>query len=221
MTWPGESIRVVLADDETLIRAGCLALLRADPRIDVIAEAGDGYEAIDVVRHRRPDVVILDIRMPRLDGLAAAAQIRRELPGMRVLILTTFGEADYVAAALDLGVDGFVVKAGQPGELAAAVHAVMSGGAYLSPPVARGLIERDARRREPAADATRRVAELTDREREVLRLLADGASNAEIGVAMHLVEGTIKGYVSGMLRTLGVRNRVEAALLAYRAGLTR
>ncbi|MFE3457379.1 response regulator [Nocardiopsis aegyptia] len=213
-------IRVLLADDEAMIRAGVRAILDSDPAVEVVAEAADGREAVDLVLSHRPDVALMDIRMPRMDGLAAAAEIHRVAPGTAVVMLTTFGEDEYVSQALGDGASGFLLKAGDPRELITGVHAVADGGAYLSPKVARQVIAqfgggRAARRSAAAA----RVAELTERERDVLALIGAGLSNADIAARLFLVEGTVKSYVSAILSRLGMRNRVQAAILAYEAGL--
>ncbi|WP_320064750.1 response regulator transcription factor [Micromonospora sp. RTGN7] len=212
-------VRVVLADDEAMIRAGIRAILGADPGIEVVGEAGDGAAAVELVRARRPDVALLDIRMPRLDGLAAAAEIRRLVPDTATVMLTTFGEDDHVARALGHGASGFLLKAGDPRELIAGVRAVANGGAYLSPRIARRIIELNGARlaRGPAARA--RTAGLTDREREVLALVGAGLSNAEIARRLHLVEGTVKSYLTSIFTRLEVRNRVQAAIVAHEAGL--
>ncbi|MFG1945638.1 response regulator [Nonomuraea sp. NPDC048826] len=213
-------IRILLADDETMIRAGVRAILASDPTLEVVAEAGDGREAVDLAISHHPDVALLDIRMPRLDGLAAAAEMRRAAPGTGVVMLTTFGEDDYIAKALELGASGFLLKSGDPRELIAGVHAVAGGGAYLSPGVARRVISQLAGgRMTRGAQARDQVAALTEREREVLALLGGGLSNAEIAGRLHIVEGTVKAYVSSILTRLGVRNRVQAAIIAYEAGL--
>jgi DNA-binding NarL/FixJ family response regulator len=212
-------IPVLLADDEAMIRAGVRAILAADPEIEVVAEAADGRAAVDLVRAHRPRVALLDIRMPRLDGLAAGAQIRRLVPETAVIMLTTFGEDDYIAQALGDGASGFLLKSGDPRELIAGVRAVADGGAYLSPRVARRVIDLGGgwMTRGPAArDLT---SALTEREREVLGLVGAGLSNAEIGRRLFLVEGTVKGYLSTIFTRLGVRNRVQAAIVAYEAGL--
>jgi DNA-binding NarL/FixJ family response regulator len=213
-------IRVLLADDEAMIRAGVKAILAADPRIEVVAEAADGREAVEQVRGHRPDVALLDIRMPVLDGLAAAAEIRRVAPDTATVMLTTFGEDDYIAQALGEGASGFLLKAGDPRELIAGVHAVAAGAAYLSPQVAHRVIRelRDGRMSRGAA-ARDRIDALTEREREVLALVGAGLSNAEIARKLYLVEGTVKSYVSTILTRLDVRNRVQAAIIAYEAGL--
>ncbi|WP_285730959.1 response regulator transcription factor [Nocardiopsis sp. ATB16-24] len=213
-------IRVLLADDEAMIRAGVRAILGSDPGIEVVAEASDGREAVDMVLSHRPDVALLDIRMPRMDGLAATAEIRRVAPSTSVIILTTFGEDGYISQALGDGAGGFLLKAGDPRELITGVHAVADGGAYLSPQVARQVIARfgGARAAREAA-AVARIEELTQREREVLALVGAGLSNADIAERLFLVEGTVKSYVSAILNRLGLRNRVQAAILAHEAGL--
>ncbi|MFI0487428.1 response regulator [Actinomadura sp. 9N215] len=213
-------IRALLADDEAMIRAGVRAILTADPGIDVVAEAADGREAIDLTLRHRPDVTLLDIRMPRLDGLAAAAELRRVAPGTAIVMLTTFGEDEYIARALSGGASGFLLKSGDPRELIAGVRAVADGGAYLSPKVAHRVItELGGGRLSGGARARRRTAGLTPRERDVLALLGAGLSNAQIAARLHVVEGTVKAYVSAILTRLDVRNRVQAAVLAYEAGL--
>ncbi|MEO3801974.1 response regulator transcription factor [Nonomuraea sp. B1E8] len=213
-------IRILLADDEAMIRAGVRAILASDPSLEVVAEAADGRQAVDLAISHRPDVALLDIRMPRLDGLAAAAELRRAAPDVAVVMLTTFGEDDYIAKALDVGAGGFLLKSGDPRELIAGIHAVAEGAAYLSPKVAHRVITQlSGGRMARGAEARDRVASLTDREREVLALLGAGLSNAEIARRLHIVEGTVKAYVSAILTRLDVRNRVQAAIIAYEAGL--
>ncbi|MBY8852404.1 response regulator transcription factor [Saccharothrix longispora] len=215
-------IRVLLGDDETMVRAGVRAILDTDPGLEVVAEAADGAQAVELARRHRPDVAVLDIRMPVLDGLAAAAEIRKQVPATAVMMLTTFSEDAYIAQALASGASGFLLKTGDPRELIAGVHAVADGAAYLSPEVAHRVITelgqsqgtpRMARR----VEALERIRALSEREREVLVLVGAGLSNAEIARRLHLVEGTVKAYVSTILSTLGVRNRVLAALVAYDA----
>ncbi|WP_043621512.1 response regulator [Nonomuraea candida] len=213
-------IRILLADDEAMIRAGVRAILQSDPELDVVAEASDGRQAVDLAISHHPDVALLDIRMPRLDGLAAAAEMRRAAPGTAVVMLTTFGEDDYIAKALDVGASGFLLKSGDPRELIAGIHAVADGAAYLSPKVAqRVIVQLSGGRMAKGALARDRIEALTDREREVLALLGAGMSNAEIARRLHIVEGTVKAYVSTILTRLDVRNRVQAAIIAYEAGL--
>jgi DNA-binding NarL/FixJ family response regulator len=218
----GAVIRVLLADDEAMIRAGVRAILGAGEDIEVVAEAGDGREAVTLALAHRPDVALLDIRMPGLDGLAAGEEIARTVPGTAVAMLTTFSEDAYVARALSGGATGFLLKSGDPYELIAGVRAVAGGAAFLSPKVARHVIEgygaQSVRR---GADARARTAVLTPREREVLGLVGEGLSNPEIAARLHLVEGTVKAYVSAVLDRLGVKNRVQAAIVAYEAGLVR
>lgn len=214
-------IRVVLADDEHMVRAGVTAILAHDPQIEVVAEVGDGAETVAACRRHRPDVALVDIRMPGVDGLAATGTLRREVPDTAVVILTTFQDDTYIAQALGAGAAGFLLKSGDPRELLAAVHAAADGASYLSPEVARRVVDQlGPDRLARAAAARERVAGLTEREREVLRLLADGLSNAEIARQLYLVEGTVKAHVSAILTALGARNRVQAALTAYEAGLT-
>ncbi|MGO1165099.1 MAG: response regulator [Janibacter sp.] len=216
-------IRVLLADDEATVRAGVRAILTTDEGIEVVAEAGDGHEAVDLVHRHRPDVALLDIRMPRLDGLAAGAEILRGAPGTAVVMLTTFSEDEYIARALSDGASGFLLKSGDPRELLAGVRAVADGAAYLSPKVAHRVITELGRdvsgRMSRTAAARERVDRLTARERDVLTLLGAGHSNAEIAGRLHLVEGTVKAYVSAILDRLEVRNRVQAAVIAHEAGL--
>lgn len=213
-------IRVLLADDEAMIRAGVRAILGTADGIEVVAEAADGREAVDLALGHRPDVCLLDIRMPRLDGLQAAAELHKVAPGTAVAMLTTFSEDEYIASALGSGAAGFLLKSGNPRELIAGVQAVAEGGAYLSPSIARRVISRlGAGQLGKQATARARVEELTAREREVLALVGAGLSNAEIAGRLHVVEGTVKAYVSQVLARLGFKNRVQAAILAYEAGL--
>ncbi|MFB9968076.1 response regulator [Sinosporangium siamense] len=213
-------IKVLLADDEVLVRAGIRAILAASPDFEVVAEAGDGREAIELARGHRPDVALLDVRMPVLDGLDAAAEMRRAVPGVAVVILTTFSEDEYIAKALEGGASGFLLKSGDPYELMAAIRAVHRGAAFLSPQIAHRLIQQVTGGRMSRRSAAReRIAVLTPREREVLTLVGAGLSNAEISARLFLVEGTVKAYVSAILGRLEVRNRVQAAVLAYEAGL--
>lgn len=208
-------IRVLLADDEAMVRAGVRAILGSDPALEVVAEAGDGREAIDLALKHRPDVVLLDVRMPRLDGLAAARELARL--GFGVAMLTTFNDDGYLEQALDGGARGFLLKSGDPRELIAGVHALASGGAYLAPKVAARMITRFRGGR--VSEARSRVESLTARERDVLALLGEGLSNAQIARRLKLVEGTVKGHVSAILTRLGAENRVQAAIVAHEAGL--
>ncbi|MEV2255131.1 response regulator transcription factor [Streptomyces sp. NPDC050147] len=213
-------IRVLLADDEAMIRAGVRAILGTCESIEVVAEAADGRESVELALKHRPDVCLLDIRMPRLDGLQAAAELHKVAPDTAVAMLTTFSEDEYIASALGSGAAGFLLKSGNPRELIAGVQAVAEGGAYLSPSIARRVISHlGAGQLGKQATARARVEELTAREREVLALVGAGLSNAEIAGRLHVVEGTVKAYVSQVLARLGFKNRVQAAILAYEAGL--
>jgi DNA-binding NarL/FixJ family response regulator len=213
-------IRVVLADDQPMVRAGLRTILESDPGIEVVAEADDGQGALAALAAHRADVVLLDIRMPGMDGLTAAETVRARHPGVRVVIVTTFNEDRYVARALDAGVDGFVLKSADPYELIGGVKAAMNGGTVLSPVVARQILTslrgRDLQDRLAARDG---VAALTPREREVLALLGRGLANAQIARQLHLAEGTVKIHISAILGKLGLDNRVQAAILAHQAGL--
>jgi DNA-binding NarL/FixJ family response regulator len=208
-------IRVLLADDEAMVRAGVRAILGSDPGLEVVAEASDGREAIDLALKHRPDVVLLDVRMPRLGGLETAKELARL--GFGVAMLTTFNDDGYLEQALDGGARGFLLKSGDPRELIAGVHALASGGAYLAPKVAARMIARFRGGR--VGEARARVASLTARERDVLALLGQGLSNAQIARRLDLVEGTVKGHVSAILTRLGAENRVQAAIVAHEAGL--
>ncbi|MFE9783236.1 response regulator [Streptomyces sp. NPDC005775] len=207
-----------------MIRAGVKAILSADPEIHVVAEASNGAEAVDLTLRHRPDVVLMDFRMPVMDGLAATAEIKRKVPETSVLILTTFSEDEYVARALGDGAGGFMLKSGDPRELLTGVHAAARGAAYLSAEVAGRIIAELNRgsagqRMVRNAASRERVETLTERERQVLALLGQGLSNADIAKRLHVVEGTVKSYVSSILMSLDVRNRVQAAIIAYETGL--
>ncbi|MDV5147374.1 response regulator transcription factor [Streptomyces sp. SBC-4] len=214
---------MLVADDEAMVRAGVRAILARDTGTEVVAEAADGHQAVELTRRHRPDVVLLDIRMPGLDGLAAAARIHQVLPTAGVIMLTTFGEDAFITRALADGASGFLLKADDPRELLNGVRAVGAGGAYLSPRVAARVIEGlrsdRAAGSDRAARSHRPLDHLTPRERDVLAGVGAGLSNAEIGARLHLVEGTVKAHVSAVLAKLGARNRVEAAIVAYEAGL--
>ncbi|MFX4294839.1 response regulator transcription factor [Streptomyces bohaiensis] len=214
-------IRVLVADDEPLIRAGIRQILASADDIEVVGEAGDGREAVDLACSRAVDVALLDIRMPVQDGLDALAELRRVAPGVRALVLTTFGERDNVLRALADGGAGFLLKDTAPGELIRAVRAAAAGHAFLSPGATRHVVDTLATGVEPArrSAARRRLAELSAREAEVLALLGEGLSNAEVGRRIHVSEATVKTYVSRILAKCRCDNRVQAALLARDAGL--
>ena len=213
-------IRVLLADDEALIRAGIRLVLEIADDIEIVAEADNGADAIELACKHFVDVALLDIRMPRVDGLAAAVEIKKLAPQTNVVMLTTFGEDDYVTRALRCGAAGFLLKDTSPDDLIRAVRVTAAGESVLSPRVTKQLIERYVNRDLGQVDeARRRVAALTDRERDVLSLLREGCSNAEIAKALLIGEGTAKSHVSRILSTLGCTNRVQAAILAHDAGV--
>ncbi len=215
--------RVLLVDDDALVRAGLSMILGSSPELEIVGEAADGAAAIDQARLHHPDVVLMDIRMPRMDGLTATARLTALEPAPRVLVLTTFDLDDYVFRALEAGASGFLLKDTPPRDLVEAVKIVAAGDAMLSPTVTRTLIGHyasdgaDARRRAAAA----RLEVLTAREREVLGTLGQGLSNAEIGRTLFLSEATVKAHVSKLLLKLGATNRVQVAILAHDAGLLR
>jgi DNA-binding NarL/FixJ family response regulator len=217
-------IRVLIADDEPMIRAGVRAVLAIDPDITIVAEAADGHDAVELVRRYRPAVAVLDIRMPGMNGIDAAAEIRSTVPATSVIILTTFGEDDYILQALSGGATGFLIKSGEPEELLAGVRAVAEGAAYLSPKVAARVVAHLAAtgagvRAGRRSAARERVEVLTAREREVLAFLGAGLSNAQIARRLHVVEGTVKAHVSSILGRLGADNRAAAAVMAHEAGI--
>ncbi|MFD7260050.1 response regulator [Streptomyces sp. NPDC059874] len=216
-----EVIRVVIADDEPLIRAGIRMILTSAPDIEVVAEAANGREAVELARSHAPDVVLLDIQMPVMDGLTALGELGRAVPHVRALILTTFGEKENVLRALGQGGAGFLLKDSAPGELIGAVRAAAAGDAYLSPGATRHVVDQLASGKAAVRgeEARRQVAELSERERGVLALLGEGLSNADAGRRLHMSEATVKTYVSRILAKLGCENRVQAALLARDAGL--
>ncbi|MFB7860781.1 MULTISPECIES: response regulator [unclassified Streptomyces] len=211
----------MIADDEPLIRAGIRMILTSDQEIEVVAEAVNGREAVDLARAHAADVVLLDIQMPVLDGLSALPELRRAAPSTRVIVLTTFGERENVLRALEYGGAGFLLKDTAPAELIRAVRAAAAGDAYLSPAATRHVVEQLASGREAARaeEARARLTALSERERQVLALLGEGLSNADAGRRLHMSEATVKTYVSRILAKLGCENRVQAALLARDAGL--
>jgi DNA-binding NarL/FixJ family response regulator len=213
------TIRVAIADDEALVRGGFRAILDAEPDLDVVAEAADGRQALGAAARFRPDVIVMDIRMPELDGLAATRQLRTTHPGVRVLIVTTFDLDEYVYDALLAGAAGFLLKDARPTELITAVRAVASGDALIAPRVTRRLIEAFVAARPRTVPEDARITGLSEREREILLLLARGLSNREIAEHVHLSEATIKTHVASVLAKLQVRDRVRAVIVAYESGL--
>jgi DNA-binding NarL/FixJ family response regulator len=209
-------LRVVIADDQPMMRAGFKAVLEATGDIEVVGEAGNGEEAVRVATEHAPDVVLMDIRMPGMDGIEAT----RRLPRQKVLILTTFGVDDYIIAALRAGASGFLLKDAPTAKVVEAVRAVAAGDAVLSPTVTRQLLDQVGRRL-PAAvsQEPEGLAQLTDREREVLRMLAAGLTNAEIAGVLVVSETTVKSHVSNLLGKLGLRDRVQAVIYAYETRL--
>jgi DNA-binding NarL/FixJ family response regulator len=212
-------VRVLLVDDEHLMRAGLAELLTVDPSIEVVAQAATGHEAINLARRYRPDVVLMDVQMPGLDGITATQQLLAELPDVRVLILTTFELDDYVFGALRAGASGFVVKRTRPEELIAAVHTVAGGEGLLSPSVTRRVIDRMAQQPMPGLGRTSALDKLTPREREVLGYLAQGLSNREIADALVVEESTIRTHVKRVLNKLDLRDRIQAVIFSYENGI--
>ncbi|MGY1846692.1 response regulator [Blastococcus sp. SYSU DS1021] len=213
------TIRVVLVDDQAMVRTGLRMVLAAEPDIEVVGEAADGAEGVRAVTRLRPDVVLLDVRMPGMDGLEAARRILgADLP-TRVVVLTTFDEDEYVAAALRAGVSGFLLKVAPPEDLVAAVRTVAAGQGLLDPAVTLRVIESFAAAPAPDPARANALRTLTDRETDVLALVAAGLSNAEIAARLHLGEATVKTHVSRVLLKLGLRDRVQAVAFAYESGL--
>ncbi|MGP4110286.1 response regulator transcription factor [Streptomyces sp. 4N509B] len=216
-------VRVVLADDQTVVRAGFRALLDLTDDLVVVAEAADGARAIEAVRTTRPDVVLMDVRMPRVDGLDATRRIAADptLAAVRVLILTTYEADEYVFEALRVGAAGFLLKDVDPDELRDAIRTVAAGQSLLAPAVTRRVIEEFARLRTPVTDGAARLAPLTDREREVLALVAAGLSNEEIGARLLMSPLTAKTHVSRTMAKLDARDRAQLVVIAYETGLVR
>ncbi len=211
------SIRVLVADDQSMVRAGFRMLLAGEQDIEVVAEATTGLEAVTKATRFAPTVVLMDIRMPELDGLEATRRILKTNNAARILILTTFGLDEYVYEALRAGASGFVLKDDPPEQLIAAVRTVAAGDALLSPSITKQVIKAFTRLPRPAPP--KEVDELTEREREILRLIAGGLSNAEIGQRLYISETTVKTHVTHILQKLRLRDRVQAVVLAYQTGL--
>lgn len=217
---PGSPIRVLIADDQQLLRAGFRVILQSEAGIDVVGEAEDGADAVDQARILRPDVVLMDIRMPKLDGLSATEHLMTLPDGPRVVVLTTFDENEYVVRALRAGAYGFLLKDAPAARLVSAVRAAANGDALIEPSITRRLVEQFAAAQPPAETdgVPAPLAGLTDRELEVLRLIARGLSNAEIATEIWVAESTVKTHVARILAKLGVRDRVQAVVLAYESG---
>jgi DNA-binding NarL/FixJ family response regulator len=215
-------VRVLVVDDEDLMRAGLRAVLSSDESVEVVGEAGDGRAAVERARALRPDVVLMDVRMPGVDGIAATRELAAAVPDARVLILTTFEEDDYIFGALSAGASGFLLKRTRPEELIAAVHTVAAGDSLLSPSVTRRVIDRMAVGGAPTGPLAReRLTELTARERDVLASMARGLSNVEIAAELVIEESTVKTHVKRILTKLRLRDRVQAVIFAYDSGLVR
>ena len=216
-----QAVRVLIVDDDDLMRAGLRGVLSSDPAIEVVGEAGDGREAAYRTRLLRPDVVLMDVRMPDLDGISATRELLATFPEAKVVILTTFEQDDYIFGALTAGASGFLLKRTRPEELIAAIHTIAAGDSLLSPSVTSRVIERMAG--QPTLDGARdpRLAELTPRETEVLELIARGLSNGEIAAELVIGESTVKTHLKRVLAKLQVRDRVQAVIFAYESGLTR
>jgi DNA-binding NarL/FixJ family response regulator len=213
------TIRVLIVDDHDLLRAGLVTVLGVDDEIEVVGEAGDGTTAARMVVELDPDVVLMDVEMPNGDGITATARIHRECPRSRVLVLTTFDIDDYVLGALRAGASGFLLKTTPPRELTAAVKSCAAGETTLGPTVISRLVDTYLAR--PAAADLEALASLTERETEVLKVMARGLSNAEIGAELYLAETTVKTHVARILQKLGVRDRVQAVVIAHDSGLAR
>ncbi|HEV3478513.1 MAG TPA: response regulator transcription factor [Gaiellaceae bacterium] len=213
-------VRVLLVDDDDLMRAGLRSVLASDESIEVAGEAADGRDALDRIRELRPDVALMDIRMPDMDGISATREVLAAEPEVKVVVLTTFEDDDYIFDALSAGASGFLLKRTKPEELIAAIHTVADGDSLLSPSVTRRVIDRMAT--QPAAAVSgARLEALTPREREVLELVGRGLSNREIAEAFFIEESTVKTHVKRILMKLGLRDRVQAVILAYETGVIR
>jgi DNA-binding NarL/FixJ family response regulator len=213
------SIRVLLCDDQALVRSGFRMILEARPDLEVVGEAEDGLQAVELAVRSEPDVILMDVRMPNIDGVEAIRRIVAAGSGARVIVLTTYDLDEYVYDAIRAGASAFLLKDVRPTQLVEAIRIVAAGDALLAPSVTRRLLDRFARSlpgREPAPAA---LSSLTEREVEVLRLLASGMSNAELAEHLLVSEATVKSHISNILRKLGVRDRVQAVILAYEAGL--
>jgi DNA-binding NarL/FixJ family response regulator len=214
-------VRVLLVDDDHLMRAGLRAVLSSDDTVEVAGEAADGREGVEMAARMRPDVVLMDVRMPNLDGIAATHELLERAPSATVIVLTTFEEDDYIFGALNAGASGFLLKRTRPEDLIAAIHTVAEGDALLSPSVTRRVVDRMTPRLPLGETSSERLEELTARERDVLELMARGLSNREIADSLVIEESTVKTHVKRILMKLHLRDRVHAVILAYETGLVR
>jgi RNA polymerase sigma factor (sigma-70 family) len=212
-------VRVLLVDDDDLMRAGLSAVLSSDETIEVVGEAAGGRAAVEGARLRRPDVVLMDVRMPDLDGISATRELLAVSPDVKVVILTTFEQDDYIFGALRAGASGFLLKRTSPEELISAIHTIAAGDSLLSPSVTRRVIDRMAQQPAPKATSREQLSELTPREREVLELIAHGLSNTEIAATLVVEQSTVKTHVKRILMKLRLRDRVQAVIFAYESGL--
>lgn len=215
------TVRVLVADDQPLVREGLRKIFDADPELQVVADVGDGRAAVEAVGRLGPDVVVMDIRMPVLDGIEATRQVSCLDNAPRVLVLTTFDLDEYVFGALRAGASGFLLKDALPENLIAAVHTLARGDALLDPAVTRTVVERFAGASEPDGGSAEHLADLSQREREVLLLLVEGCSNREIARRLFVSEATVKTHVMAVLRKLGLRDRIQAVIFGYESGLVR
>jgi DNA-binding NarL/FixJ family response regulator len=213
--------RVLIADDDDLMRAGLVELLSGDPSIEVVGEASSGREAVERTRRLDPDVVLMDVRMPDLDGIGATRELTGAGHRARILILTTFEQDDYIFGAMRAGASGFLLKRTRPEELIAAVHTIRAGDSLLSPSVTRRVIDRMAQQPTPELADQARLQELTPRERDVLQLVARGLSNREIAAELVVEESTIRTHVKRILMKLGLRDRIQVVIFAYESGINR
>jgi DNA-binding NarL/FixJ family response regulator len=214
------AVRVLIVDDDALMRAGLRGVLSSDEHIEVVGEAADGRDAAYRTRLLSPDVILMDVRMTDLDGIAATREVLAQFPDVKVVILTTFEEDDYIFGALSAGASGFLLKRTTPEELIAAIHTIHAGDSLLSPSVTSRVIERMAARPAPDASKDARLQELTPRERDVFEQMARGLSNAEIAAELVVEESTVKTHVKRVLSKIGARDRVQAVIIAYESGLT-